>query len=144
MVPLLEDWKKRHDVNKNIDSKQQQTLNNNNNNNNVQPVPKKKSASQRPDSTASTTPTSSDHDVTIVTSQLSSDGAVTNKSPSSAASPNSISGSDVKNIVFICEQATTNDLRIIMFNNNFLIEFIQMLTNSKIFVLTENGFCLYV
>lgn len=78
VIPLLEEWKKKHDVNKNIDNKTQSL---NNNNNNVQPMVGKKkgvTAPQKQD-------LSSEQDVTIVTSQLGGQGD-NNKL---AASPNS-------------------------------------------------------
>ncbi|ODM92373.1 Protein phosphatase 1 regulatory subunit 12B [Orchesella cincta] len=81
VVPLLEEWKKRHDVNKNIDTHNvgKQNLNNlNNNNNNAVTVPPKKKPAPRP------TP---DDDVTIVTSQLSQDKSPSNISNSISDEP---------------------------------------------------------
>lgn len=86
VVSLLEEWRKKHDVNKNIDTSSQPpkptALNNNNNNeqntgSTVSP-PKKSAAPQK----------RTDDDVTIVTSQLSQ---ADDKSTSSAT-PYSISG----------------------------------------------------
>lgn len=138
----MEEWKKRHDVNKNIDSKQQSL---NNNNNNVALVAKKKSSAQRPDSSA----TSTDKDVTIVTSHLGQGDAVSNKS---AEPLNSISGT-FENITWsglefikksrwaiaklrLCFQATMSQNNIID-NCEFMLAYLPYIMHK---VLTSLGF----